>query len=253
MTRLTKIAAVVLAGGKGKRLGFSIPKPLAPIADRPMVAYTLDTLARLRCDPIVVVIGPESESLWSPLLKDEYQMVVQPEPLGTADAALQGIRLLPAEIETVLVVNGDDSAFYSPETLQKVVRAHTESGAVVTFISLVVDEPRDLGRVIRDASGKIQALKEKRELAPGEETICEVNDGVYVLNRAWFLEVFPEIPKGSSGELYITRLIDIAIGQGERVEAYQLKDLTEWVGVNTPEELNEADLRMRERLRLSQS
>jgi bifunctional UDP-N-acetylglucosamine pyrophosphorylase/glucosamine-1-phosphate N-acetyltransferase len=58
-----------------------------------------------------------------------------------------------------------------------------------------------------------------------------------------------KIRKSAVGEYYFGDLIKLAVEEGERVGAYKLKDTSQWKGINTPQELEQADKMMRERLK----
>ena len=65
------------------------------------------------------------------------KIAIQKNPKGgTADAAKTGFKLISNDAKTLVVLNGDDSAFYTPETIKKVIAIHEERQRKLTFVSL---------------------------------------------------------------------------------------------------------------------
>ena len=249
MSLPVNIGAVVLAAGKGARLNCGDrPKVLCEIGGQPIVAYTAATLARLGFTPdrLVLVVGFQHEKVREHF-SDRVGYAHQTEQLGTAHAAFTGMRALPPEVAEVLVMGGDDSAFYKAESLERLVAEHLRSGALVTVLTAEFDTPPLICRVIRDAAGNCVALREKEHLSAAEQkTIKEINTGTYCLNRAWFEKLFPTMqPLVGLGEYGLNTVVEVAVAAGSRVNAVKLENPQEWFGVNTPEELAEADRRKR--------
>jgi len=82
------VIAVVLAGGRGTRLGVDVPKPLVPIAGVPVIDRILDALAGDAVGDVVVVTGHRAEEVEGHLSGTAVRFARQQEPLGTADALL---------------------------------------------------------------------------------------------------------------------------------------------------------------------
>lgn len=170
--------AVILAGGKGTRLRpftYVLPKPLLPVAERPILDVVLSCLARDGCAKVTIAVGHlghlielfcGSGSQWG--LEIEYFR--EDEPLGTVGALAQ---LDLAASEPFVVMNGDVLCDVSFEQL---VQSHTGSGAdltINTFNRTVRDE---LGILERDPSGDVIAYHEKPEHS------YLVSTGIYVMS-----------------------------------------------------------------------
>jgi len=241
------IAAIVLAAGKGTRMGSFTPKALSEIAGRPMISYTLENLRRSAFREIILVVGYKKDQVikeTSGALKFAYQE----KTLGTADAAAKGLIKIGKNINTIVVLNGDDSAFYRPKTIKEIVGSHYQSKAVVSFVSLIKENPEGLGRVIRNEKGELVSIIEEKESNFEQKQIKEVNDGLYVFNRDWLKNNIGKVKKSIVGEYYIVDLIKLALKQNKKVNVFQLKSTDEWQGVNTPEQLKEANNKMLKRL-----
>jgi bifunctional UDP-N-acetylglucosamine pyrophosphorylase/glucosamine-1-phosphate N-acetyltransferase len=167
---------------------------------------------------------------------------------GTADAAKAGYQEISNKSKILLIINGDDSAFYTPETIKKIIEIHKERERKLTFVSLMKENPTGLGRVIRGEDGLITKIVEEKDATPEEKMIKEVNDGLYVFDRKWFDDNIDKVKKGPQGEYYLVDLVKMAIDEGARMATYTLPNDDEWQGINTPEQLEEANKKMERRL-----
>jgi len=239
---LSKIAAVILSAGKGTRLNCTDkPKVMLEIGGRPIVAYIVETLQKIgfNKEQICLVVGFKKE-----IIEDYFGGSVsyglQEQQLGTAHAAYVGIKSLPNEIEQVIVLGGDDGAFYKPETILNLITAHLTDKATISFLTATVANPGSFGRVVRENDG-IKII-EKEYLTAEQQNIKEVNTGTYVVDRHWFEKEFPSFPKMQKlGEFGMNPSITIAESQGKKVQAIKLSDNNEWHGINTVTELELAD------------
>lgn len=241
-------AVIVLAAGKGTRMKSKNPKVLHTICGRPMIAYTLENLRKAGFAEVIVVVSFKKALVLKEVGK-ACKIAVQKNPKGgTADAAKAGLGSLSKNISTVAVINGDDSAFYKPETIRDILRFHKKSSSVLTFVSLVKDDPYGLGRVVRDGKGDVVRIVEEKNATDAQKKIKEVNDGLYVFKRDWLDKNINKVKLSPQGEYYLVDLIKIAIDRGEKVGVYRLKDASQWQGINTPEQLALAQDKMKQRL-----
>lgn len=242
------ISAIILAGGKGSRMKSYLPKVLMKICGRPMISYTLENLRRAGINDITVVVSYRKNLVIKEVqgaVKFAYQ---KNSKGGTADAAKAGLEKVGNKSETLVVINGDDSAFYKAETIKDILKIHKERERKLTFVSLMKDDPTGLGRVIRGKNGLITNIVEEKDASSEERKIKEVNDGLYVFERLWFEKNIPKVKKGPQGEFYLVDIVKLAIDQGDRMATYTLPNDDEWQGVNTQEQLDEANKKMEKRL-----
>ncbi len=241
-----KKVAILLAAGKGTRMKSPFPKVINEIAGRPILSYSIENVRNAGFGTVIIVVGYKKE-----LVKKEVAGAVifadQPEALGTGHAAHQGLKKVDeAATKDALVMNGDDSAFYYPSTINAIYEGHKNKGAAVSFVSLINEQPTGLGRIVRDKKGKLVGIVEDKDATEEQKKITEVNDGMYIFDVAWAKKHFAKIKKSASGEYYIVDLVKIALEEGKPVYTYILKKSEEWVGVNTQEELAKADEKKRQ-------
>lgn len=241
------IGVVILAAGKGTRLGCTnCPKVMMEIGGRAIVSYIIQTLFEMGFskDKIAVVVGFEKEKV-KKYFGLGFIYADQDEQLGTAHAAYTGIKQLPKHIKHVLVLGGDDSAFYKPKTLLDFIKKHEESGGVLSLLTAEIENVKTLGRVVRHPDGKLEVI-EKEYLTEEQKKIKEISTGTFCFDRAWFEELFPNMPKlRKLGEYGLPTAVAMAQEQNKKMQFIKMEDPSEWFGVNTPEELEEANKRKR--------
>lgn len=246
------LVGVILAGGKGKRMHSKVPKILNTIAGRPMISYSLENLRNAGIKNIVPVLGFKRHLIIA-ILSKNVNYAVQPKPLGTGNAVLNAFPKILPSTKTLLVINGDDSAFYTPKTIKNVIELHKKDDSMLTFVSLIQDNPQGLGRVLRDLKGKLIGTVEEKNATENQKKIKEVNDGLYIFNYKWLQKNIYNIKKNSvAKEYYLTDLIQIALSNKDKVSVYTLPDSNEWQGINTQEQLKEAEEKMIKRLQLNE-
>ncbi len=250
---LAATSAIILAAGKGTRLNegrpSDIPKVMHRICSRPMLAYTLDTLAELGTRDIIVVVGYQAAMIQQ-YFGSRYKYAHQEEQKGTGHAVTCARPQADRGSKYVLVVQGDDSAFYRPQTLVDLVGVCAASDAVISLLTLKHPRPAELGRIIRDDLGHVVAIKEKEVLTEEEKKIDEINAAAYCFQADWLWSNIDKLQPSATGkgELILPDLIHMAVEQGRIVRPHMITDLSEWVGVNTPHQLEIANEVMAKRL-----
>ena len=246
-----KLAAIVLAAGKGTRLAggrpSAKPKVLYEIGGKPIITYTIDLLKAIGLGEIVIVVGHKAEEV-KRVLGGDYKYALQKQRLGTGHAALVGLGLVSERSNNILILNGDDSAFYKPESIRKAINKHVGVGNTLTFVTVEVKDPTGLGRIIRNKDGLVVDIVQEKVANKLQKKIKEINAGCYIVKRGWLQKSLKQLKKSPVGEYYLVDLIKKAVFEGRKVQAYKLNDPDEWFGVNTPEELKRADLLVKDRL-----
>ncbi len=244
---MTNTRVIILAAGKGKRMGADVPKPLVPIAGRPMIAHLLDSVIASGVDVLpIVVVAPDSQGLFADALHELCAFAVQTEQLGTGHAVMSAKEAV-GDAGRVVILYGDHP-FIPASTLRELVALHDKlPNAVAMLTSTVPDFTgryegfRGWGRIIRDPSGKVVALREAKDCTDDELAIREVNPGIYVFPSAWMWEQLPRLGNANaSGEYYLTDLFTMAFAEGMQVVTADADPL-HVMGVNTPEELQSAE------------
>jgi len=235
----SSIATIILAGGKGTRMNSDLPKVLHKVGGQPIVNHILNQLEQLKLGQIYVVIGHKKELVKSKL-GTKWQYVTQEQPLGTGDAVKTALNILDGQPETIVVFNGDDSAFYTKKTIQKILKSHHESNSKMTILTAIKENVDISGRVMRDSQGKIVEIKANSKMSPEElrehnELVC----GFYLFDGKWLEEQLHKVEPSKNGEYNITKLIDFALKENNLLDI-TLADPHEWQSINTKRELAKA-------------
>ena len=221
-------------------------KVVHPIAGRPMVRHVTDALSALGVDRIVLVVGHEAEQVRRSL-GEEFEYVEQRQQLGTGHAVLQTRDVLQGNADDVLVLYGD-TPLIQPETLRRLRDLHEQSGATVSMLTAMVDDPTGYGRVVRKGESVV-AVVEERSASVDEKAIREINSGVYFFDARWLWDNVGRLELAEKGEYYLTDLVTLAAGQGRLVSALILEDPVEAMGINDRVQLAEAEAVLRWRTR----
>lgn len=239
-------AIVILAAGKGTRMKSELPKVLHQLAGRPMIAYSLD-LANVVSDMSpVVIVGYKAEEVRA-AVGSRATFAVQTEQLGTGHAVMQAQALLEARADTVLVYAAD-MPLITPETLQRLMATHARNSAAITMLSVIAEDPRGFGRVVRGKNGGALAIVEEIEATEEQKAIRELNAGVYCFDAAWLWPSLHRLqPSPRKGEYYITDLVGLAVADGRHVAVVTTHTPEEVLGVNTRVHLAEAEAVVRRR------
>src|SRR3989344_8112193 len=244
-SKLNNTGVVILAAGRGSRLNCTDkPKVMCEIGGQPIVSYIIDTLKKcgFTKENICLVVGFHQEKIRE-YFGDQAIYAPQEELKGTAHAAYIGMQQLPKNVETVLVINGDDSAFYSAETIIDFIEQHKTNNSVLSVLSAELETPITLGRIVRHDGGRIEII-EKEYLTEEQKKLKEISTGTFCFDRNWFETMFPSMPPlRKLGEYGLPTAVAMAEKSNLPVEVIKLKNSDEWFGVNTPAELAEADKR----------
>ena len=186
--------AVIMAGGEGTRLRpltSNAPKPMLPIANRPMMEHVINLLARHGFDEIVVTVAFLANHIKTYFGDgSEFGVTIryadEPVPLGTAGSVGNAREYLD---DTFLVISGD---VLTDIDLTKVLEFHREHQAMATIGLTAVDNPLEFGIVITRDDGTIERFLEKPTW--GQVFSDTINTGIYVLEPS----VFDFIPGGRS-------------------------------------------------------
>lgn len=180
---------IILAGGFGTRLSSvvkDVPKPMAPIGDKPFLALLLDRFIRQGATHFVLAVCHKKEQIMD-YFGDSYGGVpvdysIEKTPLGTGGAIRQALKLCCQE--WVTVVNGDS---YFQVDLLDFQQIALDLGAPVCIAAKKMYDFSRYGQMIISDTGHVTAFLEKQPCAEGY-----INGGVYNVERT-ALEQYPEV------------------------------------------------------------
>ena len=242
---------IILAAGRGSRMQSRNPdhsKVAFPILDKPLVNYVLDVTKKINPTQIVTVVGFGGEITKS-LVEPVSDVVWQKQINGTGGAVLCAKELLANKQGLTLIVYGD-TPLITAETLNNVFRIHEKSENSLTVVSMVLENPRGYGRIVREPkSNRVLAIKEDRDCDQYEKDINEVNAGIYVVDNELLFKYLDRItPNNAQHEYYLTDLVSMFHEDGLRVGAYVVEDAHEMYGINDRVQLAYAAKVIRKRI-----
>lgn len=241
-----EIKALILAAGQGTRMRSTLPKVLHPLLGRPMLQYVLDSARQVTGSQPVVVIGHGAQAIQQAFEGQAYFVLQEPQR-GTGHAVQQAEPLLRGQSDLLLVTYGD-MPLLTAYTLEHIVQAQQAHDGPLTMLTLIADDPRGFGRVVRDEQGNVQAIVEEAHATPDQRNIRELNASVYCFKAEWLWQALQRVPLSPKGEYYLTDVIGIAVADGLSVQAFVLDDPQEGIGINTRAHLAEAEAIMRRRI-----
>lgn len=234
--------AVILAAGESTRMKSSLSKVLHPIANRPMIAHVVDTLAKAGISDIALVLGRDAEKVQAAAKNPAIQSSVhiQTERLGTAHAVLAARDEIAKGYDDILVVFGDTPLI--TETPLISARDGLSMGIDVVVIGFHTADPAGYGRLLVD-NGELLAIREHKDASEAERAVTYCNGGLMAINGRKALALIDRIGNNNAkGEYYLTDVVEVVRADGGRAVAVEAPE-EELTGCN-----NRAELAVLERL-----
>jgi bifunctional UDP-N-acetylglucosamine pyrophosphorylase/glucosamine-1-phosphate N-acetyltransferase len=239
---------IVLAAGEGVRMRSARPKVLHELAGRSMLAHTLSAVLEGAAGDVVVVVGPDRDSVAAEALKvaPGAKIVVQRERRGTADAVLAARGQIAQGYDDILVTYAD-IPLIKPATLAA-LGAELAQGADVVALGFEAADPAGYGRLI-ERGGRLMAIREHKDASAEERASRLCNAGPLAFSGAQALKLLNAVtPNNAQREYYLTDIVEIASARGLVARAL-IADEKEVMGVNDRAQLAAAEAALQDRLR----
>ncbi|HEX5671596.1 MAG TPA: bifunctional UDP-N-acetylglucosamine diphosphorylase/glucosamine-1-phosphate N-acetyltransferase GlmU [Acidimicrobiia bacterium] len=243
------LVAVLLAAGQGTRMKSELPKVLHTAAGRTLLSWALDAVTGVSPDRTVVVVGFGAGQVTT-TLPEGIEAVTQTPQLGTGHAAAVAMgHLGTARDDDIILVTSADMPLVTAPLLDKVVKAMESAAAVM--VSTELAEPFGYGRVVRTDTGSLLRVVEERDADGDQRQINEVNAGVYAFKGGLLANALKAIaPNNAQSEFYLPDVFPVLLSDGHRVEVVRA-DPSETMGVNSHDQLAQADSVLRGRINAS--
>ncbi|MCA9294279.1 MAG: NTP transferase domain-containing protein [Phycisphaerales bacterium] len=256
---MKSLSAVILAAGKGTRMGSDLPKCAHRVAARPMVRWVADACAEAGCTRVIIVVGHGREIVKSAL--EGFQadhpgvaldFALQAEQHGTGHAVACAAHLFTNEIRTgghdVFVLAGDGPLIRA-ETLKTLVDRHEADRASATLATSTIKDPAGYGRIVRDESGDFLDIVEHKNATQQQLEICEINPSYYCFDVKALFDTLDQLtPDEGTGERFITDVPKLLMQQGKAVSVVDAVPAEDVLSINTPDQLAQVERVLEQRL-----
>jgi len=242
--------AIILAAGKGLRMGIDKPKVLFEVAGKPMVWWVVQACRQAKVSRNIIVIGEGGDQVAATLADEpDCVFVEQSKRLGTGHAAQMAEPLFdPARPEDVFVLAGD-APLIRAQTLRVLLKRHREVAATTTVATSIVEDPTGYGRVLRDADGGFEAIVEEKDATDEQRLVRQINPSYYCFRSDALFESLKQVRNANAqGEYYLTDVPGLQKQAGLPVAVLDAVPPEDVLGINTPEQLITVDRILRERL-----
>jgi bifunctional UDP-N-acetylglucosamine pyrophosphorylase / glucosamine-1-phosphate N-acetyltransferase len=242
------ILSVILAAGEGTRMRSSLPKVLHPVASQSLLAHVLAAVPNGAGSALAIVVGPDHQAVADEAkrARPDASIFVQAQRRGTAHAVLAARDAIARSPDDLLVVFGD-TPLISPATLDR-LRAPLAQGAALVVLGFQAADPTGYGRLVVNGD-QLLAIREQADASDTEKAIALCNAGVMAFDGRKALQVIEKIGHSNSkNEYYLTDAVAIVRELGLKAVVVETSE-DEVRGINTKEQLAEAEQVMQRRLR----
>jgi bifunctional UDP-N-acetylglucosamine pyrophosphorylase / glucosamine-1-phosphate N-acetyltransferase len=235
---------VILAAGKGTRMGSSVPKVLVPLHGQPIIEHVLERANRVPgCKTPIIVVGYGHEQV-KQALGPNYIYAFQEQQLGTASAVQAAQAYVTAD--QILILNGD-MPYVSTTSMINLFELHEANRGPISMFTTTVPNFEGVyssfssfGKIIRNSDNAIIKITEFKDATDEERKIREVNLAEYVFSTEWLWPSLKRVDTNNAQkEYYLTDLVEFAIQDGLVVQGLSV-DPMEAIGINTSDHLEQA-------------
>ncbi|MDY0376433.1 MAG: NTP transferase domain-containing protein [Desulfobacterium sp.] len=240
------IGVVVLAAGKGTRMGSNLAKVLHRVNGQSMIVHVVGCAVKVSNANVIVVVGHQAEQVRDEVLKKfKVSFAIQKELLGTGDAVKAALPFFSEGLSHVVVLCGD-VPLIKAATVERLVEFHLHSKNKLTALAVEVDDSTGYGRIILDAEKMLVAICEEADASAEEKKIKLINSGIYCIERKFLTSALEGLTRDNAqNEYYLTDLVKIGAADGIKMGVLKTDDPHEVLGVNTPAQLSQAEQQCR--------
>ena len=226
--------AIILAAGKGSRMESNLPKPLIPLAGKPMIGWIVDTLKLFPFIDICIIVGYKSSEIKA-FLGDDFIYVYQNKQKGTADAVKMAIDVISRYQDTLILPS--DSPMISKYSIDKLYKTHSNKNAKCSFLTSFFPFNLPYARVIRENNLVVNCIEEI-DLNIEDTKINEYFTSHYLLDSSCLIKYLDQIKLHDiTKEYHLTEIIKLFSKNKCIINDIKIKEYKELMGINTKKDL----------------
>lgn len=225
------VVAVILAGGKGTRMGLGIPKCCVKINDKEMINILTETIEKTIIEKIVIIVGYKAEEVVK-ATNYKYIYCYQEKQIGTANALMCAKNQIKQNDEIIVFLA--DMPFISQEIITDLINYHKSNENDITLVTNTIPNPKGYGRIVYN-NHKFKIIEEK-EANEEIKKINIINTGLFIGKAKIVFDLLKEIDNNnSSREYYLTNIFNI--DNNYKIETLNYINNYHLLGINTFEDL----------------
>lgn len=244
---MENLKAIILAAGEGTRMKSKVPKVLHKVMNKSMVERVIEAAQGVGAQQVEVVIGHKAGLVKEAVKNEKVSFALQEKQLGTGHAVMQAIDFIEDDKDIIILYG--DTPLIKQETLKNLVEFHRSEDNGVSIISAVVEDSAGYGHIIRDEKGNFVKNVEYKDATEAEKQVKEINTGIYCYKGNKLKEALGKLKNDNAqGEYYLPDTLEIILSAGNKVNAMNAENVTEFFGVNSRVQLAEAEAILKNRV-----
>ena len=232
---------IILAAGKGSRMQSELPKVMHKVGEKTMLEHVVYNSRQVTNDLLLVYSEHIEQYLY--MFKDRCKLVKQDEQLGTAHAVAIAKNSFNNR-KNIGVIYGDNPLI-TAEIISRLFEQLKNTNAKVVTLAFEDKEINEYGRILLDQNGNFLKIVEAKLATWEEKKITLCNSGIMIFAPGILTKYIDRCLENNTNnpgkELYLTSIIEIMVGAGEKVSYYLAENKELVIGVNTQEELKAAN------------
>ncbi len=229
---MSNTTAIILAAGKGSRMGSKKPKTLHQIGGKTMLDHVV-LAAKHCCQEIIVVYGYGGDQVQEALAGSGCLFTEQKKLRGTGDAVRLAMPMVSSE--NVLILYGD-VPLITAQTLDNLCLSLTD--ASLSLLTMNLDNPFGYGRIVRNFANNPMKIIEEHDANNEQKLITEVNTGILSAKHNNLQKWLDQLTDNNNQkEFYLTDIVEHAFADNEHIDTHLCSNNDEVRGVNDLQQL----------------
>jgi bifunctional UDP-N-acetylglucosamine pyrophosphorylase/glucosamine-1-phosphate N-acetyltransferase len=232
---MSTTSIIIIAAGQSSRMNSNIPKVMHLVAERPALAYLLETASATNPSNIILVTAPSMDNVrqFADMECNNIIHAIQENPLGTADAVKAALPFIDNDGRTLILYG--DSPFISLNSINNIYKSKKD----LLLVGFYTNNPNKYGRLITYDDDLLEIV-EFNDANDEQKLLNHCNSGIICIKNKYLHKFIPLIKnKNSKKEFYLTDIIKLATNNDLTCSILNVEE-KEVIGINTREDLSVA-------------